>query len=86
MSPETITLIIQAGIAGVFAVFAIVTTNSFLKFLEGERKQRASIMKDSQKVQVEMLTTLVAMTVVLNDLKEGFDEQRSKAPAPESTS
>jgi len=52
---ETYTLLINAGVAGVFAIFAIILIREFVKFLsaqndlwrqylESERKQRANAM------------------------------------------
>ncbi len=59
MPEETILTLINAGVAGVFAVFAIVLMREVIKFigeqnqswrafLEDERKQRAVIMVTSQ--------------------------------------
>lgn len=73
MTPDQITLLINGGIAGIFAVFAIRLYILTLKaiseqndrldrFLESERKQRNTIMEHATK-ELERLTEIVKTAV-----------------------
>lgn len=74
MPEQFISTLIEAGIAGVFAVFAIFlfregakslssTQKMFIEFLEAERKQRAEIMMQANKSLVELTSIIRAMSV-----------------------
>jgi len=66
---ETYGLLINAGVAGVFAVFTIILTRGFIKylseqsvlwreFLKAEANERINIMKDTNKKMVKLDETL----------------------------
>ena len=73
MAGQTIDTLINAGVAGVFAIFAIVLMREVIKFigeqnqswrifLEDERKQRATIMVSSQEAMKKLAEQITELT------------------------
>ena len=71
--PNLESLLIEAGIAGVFAVFAIMlfregakilrsTNQMFIEFLKAEREQRMEIMTKAQENMVELTKAVQQLT------------------------
>ena len=73
---ETYNLIINAGVAGVFAVFALVMTREFIKHIDKknsrsselmkhDREQRDRIMKDAMNMMADLNKTLSDLTLAV---------------------
>lgn len=67
------TLLINAGVAGVFAIFAIFITKEFIKFLttqnelwrkylDGEREQRSATMESARESMNTVATSLAELS------------------------
>jgi len=82
LNEQTLVLLINAGIAGVFAVFAIVLTKYFLDFLKGEREQREKIMAEATKAQTELLIQLAKLAGIIDDMKRDIDCVKKAHEAP----
>lgn len=81
---ETYSLLINAGVAGVFAVFTIILIRVFMKylseqsilwrvFLKAESEERTKIMKDTNKKMAKLDETLEELCTLVKDIngKEG---------------
>lgn len=77
---ETISTLIEAGIAGVFAVFAILlfkegakamrtTQEMFIKFLEAEREQRMKIMAQANDNLKDLTVAVQRISSTASDAK-----------------
>jgi hypothetical protein len=78
---QTLSLLINGGIAGIFAVFAIVLVREFIKFiremndswqefLKAEREQREKIMVTANRNMTELSTQIARLTAIIAGLEK----------------
>lgn len=81
MPEQTLSLLINGGIAGIFAVFAIVLVREFIKFiremndswqefLKAEREQREKIMVTANRNMTELSTQIARLTAIIAGLEK----------------
>lgn len=65
---ETYVLLINAGVAGIFAVFAIVLVTVFIKHLDRQNAAWRKFLREEANQRDKMIDTLTELTVLVKKI------------------
>jgi len=69
-----ISLLVNAGVAGVFAVFAILIVREFIKFISDQNKSWQLLVKELTTGQKDLAVEMKALAAIIARLKDSVDE------------